>query len=917
MSKEDKPPPSPNHGLFDPTSHLLGAPSLGLGGLPFPHLAHLPTFPWLARPPFHPTLFGGLGALPNPLLAHGLTPTTGDFGGAEWWRAASEHARRVARSTGVDFFAASLGGPAPSYANLGLESTPTGLEFLLAAPTEVDASALFGMSKHLSELPSTSTSSPSPSKRSRTPTPAPPAHQKTSTSKSSLTSSTSSSSAAASKDPGYPPLSADAKGNWHVNGSAFSLKSLTSGERSSSRKHRHKARKAPASTVSSSVYSSPSTSAASASGSGVRKEADRDTALNLTKSSVTAAPSPPVTPGVQDLSMKKPSDQKKATNGTHHTDSDSPDVSSPGSEISDDSDNGNTSDMEKGEKSGERRPAHQIDGSKRQLLADQIRQQLMSGVPSTSPLATPLVIPSLRLRHGKDDQKTPSHNAHFSLLNLPHDYPHPEAFFSERDLLGLSSASSSHDASQHSAALSYLAGELRLNHQSKDDSQDSLHSFQQSEPEDSKMGTSGSERPMDSESQSGWGSEDDSSRRAGSSASPGPSYRGQGEGEDTSKRRNIVLNERELLIPLEHGWRRQTTIHGMGRRGIVGEVIYYAPCTKKMKTIPDVMRYLDRHGITDLSRENFTFNTKVNVGQFFEVRDNKVVPLTEVEILERIAMSKGKRARMQMLARKKCEKQLRQQALAKQVMEAKLKRRQEQQDMARKAAEMKFQMRLEKEQQREMAKKVREVRLVERQREKEHARIMKQQEKVRQQEQLRLEREMRAQQIIEARRRRQAELEEIRMKEIIRKNKEREMKKQQHLMEKEQERERRRQHLLLVKALEQRKKQEEKQEKERLREEKIREKNIERERRMPLPEFPRCPEAKLPGPAFSDCLMIVEFVHNFSDALGLDSDSLPTLEVLQNGLLNANEEDVEEMVTLYLHLLRFALDDLGVPNPKE
>ncbi|KAK7489473.1 hypothetical protein BaRGS_00019272, partial [Batillaria attramentaria] len=914
----------------------------GSGGTALPPPGPPADLPMAGTTPIPPHPLWGTRGLPNPLLAHGLTPTTGDFGGAEWWRAASEHARRVARSTGVDFFAASLGGPAPSYANLGLESTPTGLEFLLAAPTEVDASALFGMSKHLSELPSTSTSSPSPSKRSRTPTPAPPAHQKTSTSKSSLTSSTSS-SAAASKDPGYPPLSADAKGNWHVNGSAFSLKSLTSGERSSSRKHRHKARKAPASTVSSTVYSSPSTSAASASGSGVRKEADGDTALNLTKSSVTAAPSPPVTPGVQDLSMKKPSDQKKATNGTHHTDSDSPDVSSPGSEISDDSDNGNTSDMEKGEKSGERRPAHQIDGSKRQLLADQIRQQLMSGVPSTSPLATPLVIPSLRLRHGKDDQKTPSHNAHFSLLNLPHDYPHPEAFFSERDLLGLSSASSSHDASQHSAALSYLAGELRLNHQSKDDSQDSLHSFQQSEPEDSKMGTSGSERPMDSESQSGWGSEDDSSRRAGSSASPGPSYRGQGEGEDTSKRRNIVLNERELLIPLEHGWRRQTTIHGMGRRGIVGEVIYYAPCTKKMKTIPDVMRYLDRHGITDLSRENFTFNTKVNVGQFFEVRDNKVVPLTEVEILERIAMSKGKRARMQMLARKKCEKQLRQQALAKQVMEAKLKRRQEQQDMARKAAEMKFQMRLEKEQQREMAKKVREVRLVERQREKEHARIMKQQEKVRQQEQLRLEREMRAQQIIEARRRRQAELEEIRMKEIIRKNKEREMKKQQHLMEKEQERERRRQHLLLVKALEQRKKQEEKQEKERLREEKIREKNIERERRMaqrqvemliaremkkpmddmelrdgkPLPEFPRCPEAKLPGPAFSDCLMIVEFVHNFSDALGLDSDSLPTLEVLQNGLLNANEEDVEEMVTLYLHLLRFALDDLGVPNPKE
>lgn len=59
----------------------------------------------------------------------------------------------------------------------------------------------------------------------------------------------------------------------------------------------------------------------------------------------------------------------------------------------------------------------------------------------------------------------------------------------------------------------------------------------------------------------------------------------------------------------------------------------------------------------------------------------KQASLTEVEVLDRIAMSKGKRARMQMLARKKNEKQLRQQALAKAAMEEKLKRRLEQQGM--------------------------------------------------------------------------------------------------------------------------------------------------------------------------------------------------------------------------------------------
>ncbi|KAL8601346.1 hypothetical protein ACOMHN_054639 [Nucella lapillus] len=69
MSKEDKPAPSPNHGLFDP-AHLFGAPSLGLAaatGLPFPHLAaHLPAYPWLGRPTFPPPSSGGWGACPPP-----------------------------------------------------------------------------------------------------------------------------------------------------------------------------------------------------------------------------------------------------------------------------------------------------------------------------------------------------------------------------------------------------------------------------------------------------------------------------------------------------------------------------------------------------------------------------------------------------------------------------------------------------------------------------------------------------------------------------------------------------------------------------------------------------------------------------------------------------------------------------------
>lgn len=50
------------------------------------------------------------------------------------------------------------------------------------------------------------------------------------------------------------------------------------------------------------------------------------------------------------------------------------------------------------------------------------------------------------------------------------------------------------------------------------------------------------------------------------------------------------MDEAALQIPLDNGFRRTTTIHAIGKRGFIGEVLYYGPCGKKMKTIPDVMR---------------------------------------------------------------------------------------------------------------------------------------------------------------------------------------------------------------------------------------------------------------------------------------------------------------------------------------
>ena len=55
--------------------------------------------------------------------------------------------------------------------------------------------------------------------------------------------------------------------------------------------------------------------------------------------------------------------------------------------------------------------------------------------------------------------------------------------------------------------------------------------------------------------------------------------------------------------------------------------------------------------------------------------------MSEVEISERIAMSKGKRSRMQMLQRKRTERAFKQQAAAKILTEQKYRRRQEQQGL--------------------------------------------------------------------------------------------------------------------------------------------------------------------------------------------------------------------------------------------
>ncbi|XP_053408583.1 bromodomain adjacent to zinc finger domain protein 2B-like isoform X2 [Mercenaria mercenaria] len=442
-------------------------------------------------------------------------------------------------------------------------------------------------------------------------------------------------------------------------------------------------------------------------------------------------------------------------------------------------------------------------------------------------------------------------------------------------------------------------------------------------------------------------------------------------GERPIKRRHVVLDDDKIKIPLSKGWKRQTNIHSYGRRGIVGEVWYFAPCGRKMKTIPDVMRYIERNNVQDLGRDLFSFNTKVNVGDFYEARvgggENGFVKLSESEIKDRLSVTVSRRLK-KIENQKKREKLKMQQIMARQMIENKMKQKLEQQEMARKVAEMQFQKRLEREQQKELLKRAKQMKILEKKKQREQMRVLRERERQQRDEQLRMKQEMRAHQLLEKRRQKQ---EDQQRKKYIKAMKrvewngrqpceflsmavapssspygnEREMKRQQVAMLKEQmrlrqEQERRRQHMLLLKALEQRKKQEER---ERQREERIAEKRMHRERKneqrkmefvlaqelkkpredmelrdfRPMPEFSRIPGNHLDGEAFADCLMSLEFLHNFSKALGFDSQTLPTLKSLQDAVLAKTEEDSEEYMSLVTHLLRHALDEPGVPNPKE
>ncbi|XP_064881399.1 bromodomain adjacent to zinc finger domain protein 2B-like isoform X10 [Oncorhynchus nerka] len=440
-------------------------------------------------------------------------------------------------------------------------------------------------------------------------------------------------------------------------------------------------------------------------------------------------------------------------------------------------------------------------------------------------------------------------------------------------------------------------------------------------------------------------------------------------------KRKRVMDEQELRIPLELGWQRETRIKSVSGK-MQGDVAYYAPCGKKLRQYPDVMKYLSRNGISGITRDNFSFSAKIMVGDFYEAREGpqglQWSLLKDEDVIPHILAMEGRRGRPPNSERQRGAeggKGSRRRkgrpsnvgegpALGAEVpspSEAKLLRKLEAQEIARQAAQMKMMRKLEKQAMARAAKEARKQQVSlsaimaaeERRKQKEQMKIIKQQEKIKRIQQIRLEKEMRAQQILEAKRRKKEEVANAKIMEAEKRIKEKEMRRQHAVILKHQElerhrldmvweRERRRQHGMLMKAVEARKKAEER---ERLRQEKRDEKRLNKERKLelrrleleiarelkkpnedmcladhkPLPEFSRIPGLILPGGAVSDCLMLMQFLRGFGKVLGFDVGvDVPTLGMLQEGLLNVGDS-MGHVQDLLVRLLSLAVCDPGLP----
>ncbi|OXU30225.1 hypothetical protein TSAR_013142 [Trichomalopsis sarcophagae] len=525
------------------------------------------------------------------------------------------------------------------------------------------------------------------------------------------------------------------------------------------------------------------------------------------------------------------------------------------------------------------------------------------------------------------------------------------------------------------------------------------------------------------------------------------------DGTPSAKKRKMNHSDKDLQLPLERGWKRETVIKGLGKTGIIkGDVSYYSPCGKIFRSSSELLKFLEMQNPAELTTANFSFSSRPLVGEFLQptmglaeaefvrlgaqevarrleelraaggfrdIRMNNQYERDKLAYAKKLAKEEAQRHKEQARLIKEQEKNERQEAVRR---ERELRNQQLLEGRKRLAFTIKQKMKIIQEIERGKSKSdvARELGLASstvatiwknresiaeswRNRDMMHSELdvetakkiisqapanahhhhhhhimqplplvsPQQQQPSQQQTPAALTTPMtltttklsttsasepsvvpsahqpdhlqqaqsqtQSQELLEARKKRQEEVEKIRMEEQQRKQQERELKRQQAVILKEQERERRRQHMALIRALENRRKMEEREKKrlearaeriaskERRAEQRRMELELVEQIRKPvedmeltdhksLPEIKRMSGLKLSGQAFADIVMVFEFLHNFGETLGFDMDSLPSLKSLQAALLN-DEEAEEEMLSVMTHLLVCAIEDPGIPQP--
>ncbi|KAM8977534.1 bromodomain adjacent to zinc finger domain protein 2A [Pelodytes ibericus] len=357
-----------------------------------------------------------------------------------------------------------------------------------------------------------------------------------------------------------------------------------------------------------------------------------------------------------------------------------------------------------------------------------------------------------------------------------------------------------------------------------------------------------------------------------------------GEVKGHTPRRRMATPE-EVCFPLLHGWKREVRIR-KGSHRWQGETWYYAPCGKRMKQFPEVIKYLSKNAGPIVRREHFSFSPRMPVGDFYEEQDTKDgqqwILLNSEEIPSRILAITGKRGRPRNMEKAKLK-------------ESKVKRGRG------RPPKVKMIDLLNKPD----AKLLRKL---------ENQDILSDVEKV---QLSKLRKKMRRKA-----RNQEAKLEAAKKLKEKKDNEEKQQKMKEAAQEQEKPRVKRRsrqkptpvvhkpdrKQLAQQRRLDQRKRQQFI-----LEELKKPTEDMCLSDHQPLPDFPRVPGVVLPSCAFADCLTTVEFLQTYGKVLGLDgTKDVPSLYTLQEGLFNVGDS-LGEVQDLLVKLLRAAMVDPGLP----